>query len=635
MRPSTTLVILALALSIYAAWPAGTAAQTQSPVTLAVHAGYDGGYRLGEWFAVEVDAGNDGPDISAVLEWSFPGQPDEQTFQRHIDLPRGARKRVLLDVFANSFARNGQVRLLNGSAELARQDITLESFDSSVFLIGVVSSDPALLNSLSALQLPNYSSARVRHIGATALPESAAELRGLNALFLHDLDSAALSPAQREAIGLWAGQGGQLVVSGGVNAQKATAGLIDLLPIQSLGATTQGDLAALGQLAGGSAPAPAANTALSQAQPRSNAEQLPANSGLIYRWQYGAGAVIFSGFDLNSLRGWAGEGALWSRLLPQAPTLIPGAGATLNQFNLLDRGVLKLPSLNLPSTLTILLFLLTYVLAIGPLNYIVLRRRRRLELAWITIPLVVLVFGAGLYLVGRVLRGGQAQFNQVAVVQGVEGQRRGGATAFIGLFSPSRSSYALTLPAATLVSSGSSRAFLGNRLDTIVADEAGVRTLDVLADVASVTTFVAEAAVDLPVSIQTNLTLDGTGLQGQVRNTGTTTLEDVAIVRGDRFVQLGTLAPGTDQQLASGSLRPSFPNSLALTDSGVFDRQAMVNLLFDRDAVRQSGTTDEAEGAYMLAWVKQPALEVGVNGQAAPQTGLTLYVIRLQAGPGR
>ena len=50
--------------------------------------------------------------------------------------------------------------------------------------------------------------------------------------------------------------------------------------------------------------------------------------------------------------------------------------AALNQFNLLDRGVLKLPSLDLPSTLTIMLFLLTYVLVLGPLNYVVLRRTR-------------------------------------------------------------------------------------------------------------------------------------------------------------------------------------------------------------------------------------------------------------------
>ena len=112
-------------------------------------------------------------------------------------------------------------------------------------------------------------------------------------------------------------------------------------------------------------------------------------------------------------------------------------------------------------------------------------------------------------------------------------------------------------------------------------------------------------------------------------------------MRGDRYVQLGTLAPSAGQQITSASLRPNFPTSMALADSGVFDRQAMVNLLFDRDAVRlrssgsSTGGLDNAEGAYLLAWINQPTLAVGVNGQPTPQTGLTLYVIRLQTAPGR
>ena len=63
------------------------------------------------------------------------------------------------------------VRLLDGSNELVRQDVSLESFDESVFLIGVVSSDPALLNSLDAQQIAGFSSTRVRHIAADGLPE--------------------------------------------------------------------------------------------------------------------------------------------------------------------------------------------------------------------------------------------------------------------------------------------------------------------------------------------------------------------------------------------------------------------------------------------------------------------------------
>ena len=58
------------------------------------------------------------PDLHGVLEWSFTGPAGEQVFRQAIDLPRGSRKRVTLDVFAREFARTGQLRLLDGENPL-------------------------------------------------------------------------------------------------------------------------------------------------------------------------------------------------------------------------------------------------------------------------------------------------------------------------------------------------------------------------------------------------------------------------------------------------------------------------------------------------------------------------------------
>ena len=53
------------------------AAQDTPPITVEVQAGYDGAYRLGEWFPVVVTIANDGPDVRGVLDWRFAGRPDE------------------------------------------------------------------------------------------------------------------------------------------------------------------------------------------------------------------------------------------------------------------------------------------------------------------------------------------------------------------------------------------------------------------------------------------------------------------------------------------------------------------------------------------------------------------------------
>jgi hypothetical protein len=630
----TSSLVLLLALAMTVAAPAQVAAQAQPPITLNVRVGYEGAYRLGEWFPVSVDIGNDGPDLRGVLEWSFTGQQGEQVFRQAIDLPRGSRKRVTMDVFARDFARTGQLRLLDGENPLATRDVSLDAADEGVFLIGVISSDPAMLNSLNSLQVAGFSSTLVRHLDAADLPEHTALLRGINALFLHDIDSAALSPSQRDALSLWVSLGGQLFVSGGVGGQKAAAGLAGLLPVQVGSALAQGDLTALGNLAGAGAP-PNRAAALSPAQPRAGVDQLPPQSGLLFRWGYGSGLVTFSAFDFASLRGWASEGALWGKLLARPSMLAPGYGARRSQTSLLERGVLRLPSLNLPSTGVVLAFLLLYVLVIGPINYLALRRLRRLEWAWLSVPLVVLVFSCGLYVVGAGLRGGQSQLSQATIVQGAEGQSRAFATGFIGLFSPRRTSYTVGFPAQTLVGGSPGRFTQSDQFDAVVADDTGARSIRVLADVVSVTTFVAEQMVDLPVAVQSSLTSDAAGVRGEVRNTGAGALEDVLIVRGDSFARLGALAPGASQQVRAGSLEQGFPSSVGLADSDTFNRQGILRALFDPDAVRLhnpgvSGGLSDDPGVYLLGWASLPTISATIDGQAATQTGLTLYVIRLK-----
>src|SRR5690606_38567790 len=148
------------------------------------------------------------------------------------------RRRFSIEAFPRLFARNGQVRVIADGAELYAEQIPLIPVDPERFLIGVISSDPVLLTSLSSLQLRGSTGAVVQHMPADALPEHAALLRGLNALFLHDVDTGQLTAAQREALRLWVLLGGQLVVGGGLPGEQAAAGLADLLPVQLTGGVT-------------------------------------------------------------------------------------------------------------------------------------------------------------------------------------------------------------------------------------------------------------------------------------------------------------------------------------------------------------------------------------------------------------
>lgn len=614
--------------------PAAVAAQGRPAISMDARAGFDRAYRPAEWFPIVVTLSNDGPDLRAVLEWDFPDLPHEMAFRRTIDLPSGARKRVTLQAFARASAQGGRLRLLDGDATLAEQILPLEPIPPNDFLLGVVSSDPTLLGGLSSLSIgPRRTN--IRRFDLSAVPDQAAALRSLNALALHNVDTRALTSAQRDALALWVGLGGQLVVSGGLGAQQTAAGLADLLPV-ALGGVGPGDLTPLGSFARTSPPDPA-SAPLSEARPLSGTEQLPPNSGLLFRRGVGGGAVVFSAFDLAALRGWDGEPALWRELLLPAAIFAPGTNARRDGDNLL-RDVLQLPARALPSSGTLLILLIVYILAVGPLNYLVLRRLRRLEWAWVSIPAAALICAAGLYVAGLGLRGGQAQVEQAAIVQAAEGQPRAFATAFVGLFSPRRASYTLAFPPAALVGEARESSDTLDASLSPLRDDARVTAPNALVDVGEVRTLVAEVAVDLPLSVQSDLREQDGALKGEIRNTGAQPIDEALIVRGGSFQQLGSIAPGTSQRVVMDAGAKRFPWSSELSPVGPFNRQKLLVALFGTAPPRPGapaiveGAALDPQSAYLLAWSAQPSVATQLDGQAATQEALTLYVIRLKTG---
>jgi hypothetical protein len=607
------------------------AAQEQGfGLTLTLRPGYAGAYRLGEWFPVTVEIANDGRDLRGVLEWSFPGAQSQPVFRREIDLPRGSQKRVMLDVFVQGFARNGMVRLIENGNVVLEQSIGIEAIEMDRFLVMVVGSDPTLLTSLSAMSISGASGTVVRHISSDDLPAHALVLRGVNAIFIHDVNTAALSVDQRAALREWVHLGGQLVVGGGINGERAATGLADILPVETTRTLDQGDLSPLEQFTG-SPPTPPAGPLL-VVRPRPGAEALPPATPLIYRSRVGNGIVAFSAFDLALLRGWAAEPALWSQVLQPVPLFIPGFDARMNQISLMQ-DALQLPAIRLPSAAALAAFLIVYILVVGPVNYLALRRLRRLEWAWVTIPVTVVVFTAGVFLVGFGLRGGQTQFFQVAVVQGSEGASRGMTTAYMALFSPIRGSYTLRFPADHLVSETRGFDDFTARPLLATSDDNGVTVPDLLIDVASVRTLIAEAPTTTSVQVQSTVRFDGDEPLGEVRNVGSMALEQAIVVHQGRFQELGDLAPGARAAFDFNGSRGSFPFGVSIGDDRVFNRRQILFRLFNsasRIAPISGRSPLDDQGVYLIGWSRSTALPVEVNGRTAAQEGLTLFVIRLR-----
>jgi hypothetical protein len=280
------------------------------------------------------------------------------------------------------------------------------------------------------------------------------------------------------------------------------------------------------------------------------------------------------------------------------------------------------------------LLVLSYIVVIGPLNFLVLRRMRRVELAWLTTPALVMIFLALTYGASFVLRGNRPQITQLAIVQGFEGSAQAQSTTFVGLFSPQRRSYTLQMPSETLVTPGGFEGFQFRNLD-VVASDTTTRVPDLLVDVSSLRTLITEHPT-AALAVESRISNTNGLWQVEVRNASTITLEDALIVRGAAAHGIGTLAPGA---LAEARLELNlfnFPGAFWFDSAGLINRYQVISNLFNYDRFsfggpQFSGTQGlpEADAFYLLGWAPAPALEVDAGIADSLNQGEKLYIIRL------
>ena len=110
-----------------------------------------------------------------------------------------------------------------------------------------------------------------------------------------------------------------------------------------------------------------------------------------------------------------------------------------------------LPALDVPPAELLLVVIVAYILLIGPISYFVLRRIDRRELAWVTAPILVVLFTACSYGIGRTMKGGDVVVNEISVVRTTSEGGSATVDTFSGIVSPDRSTYDLTVEADALI----------------------------------------------------------------------------------------------------------------------------------------------------------------------------------------
>ncbi len=542
------LILLLLALSLALPAPVAQAQTESNGISLTVRPGFDGIIKRGSWLPVWIVIENNGVSVEGELRVQMGDTGT--TWKSDVSLPNQSRKQFTIPIYSPGFGRSvvvtfvddtGKVLVTHSSGPLSEVE------PADTMLYAVVSPEPTGLDVLSKV-LGGRIDAAVAYMSLDEIPSNLSAFEAVDALIFTDVDTNALSAEQREMISGWVGQGGQLVVTGGASWQKTTAAFQDILPIEVIGTESIDQLPNFESSVGiefrDAGPYVVARSTLKNGDLIWRDDALP----ILARRPEGAGNVWFLALDpqFAPLDDWDGSVNVWTEVANYVPRDLFWERGFDDESSAVE-AVSTIPSIQLPSIFLVLGFMLLYVLIIGPLNYLVLGRMQKRELAWISLPLTIVLFSAIALIIGLQFRGNQVLINQLSVVSGRVDQPELKSETAIGIFSPRRAAYNLFLGSDANLRHMTQFAFGGLDDESEVTLVNGQINLEnVVIDVGDVQTFSSSTYLpNSPIIAQAVLQPGGDKIDFKVTNVSDSDLRNILLlVGGARQVRLDNIAAG-------------------------------------------------------------------------------------------
>jgi len=655
--------------------------------------------RAGKWVPIAVTLSNKGEPVTVQVQLqlaaSAGGNMDypPDTVSTTVDLPTISLKTVWLYArLDRPYVDSLDISLSGRGVNVPTQRVPLVLPDTEQREVLVVSDTDIGLNdtlrSLRSQALFRGGKAPQNAVGAglnpvvpfsfprSDVPDRWIGLESADLVVLGDFAHSALSPQQLDALRGYVVGGGTLVVMGGANAARLGSSplrdLWPLLPTTSVPASSSEVAGLVGNYVPnpqngadrlGGAPVVVTRGALSG---DAHLEKGTPVAPLFARRDTGAGRVLYLSYDPSQppFKGWSGQSLLWGDLLnkgarintlqtvdddflggfgmpmgsyPTSGAYAYGQEAPLSATGQLLDVVSRAPQLRMPPVSRIAWFLALYVFFLVPLNYAILRLIDRRELAWITIPVIVVAFSVWAYTEALSIRGRAILTRQMDIVQSTVGSKAGRVDTLFWLFSPKTTSYNISSGGQTAALDDFANKAGGEQGAFTIEqplDGSGFRLPDAPLRIWTDRAFASQSLGDLGQGI----TFSG----GTIHNGTGLDLQGAVWVQDGHVAALGDLKNGDSRNLGVASNSGQSFNSDIL---GGIERASNLGKVFDASSAAGgipsaalAAALGEGFGKFntppmLLAWGNRSVAPISIGLDAAQNREMTLFVFRAPALP--
>jgi hypothetical protein len=673
--------------------------------TLELRSGFDGNYRPNTWTPLQVRIINPGANTGARLQVSVRTvEGSTRTYAQPIRLRAGSgEQQQTVYYYHPDFSQRPEVTaqlLIDGrTAAEKKLENALPIRDEQPAVLGLTQ-DLSGLNFLSQIDLgyqhrgssdpmrqyrggrgssgssPGMSPGTTGGLGnqrtptrviyprPATLPDNPFVYDAVDAVVLGDLPLDLLTEGQWNAITEWVKDGGILLISGGADINRMRSRMLaDLLPINPSRVETVNALPSLKYMYDSEPKLKGSPIIVGSLKGDTVAFVRRGDTPIVSARRLGSGLVVFTAFDLLApeFRSWPGQENLWRQIMqrgaretrltevvkaanqPYTGRQWGGGGYYSGNNRALSDALAGIQSTEAPSFTFIGGFLLLYILCLVPLNYYLLKKRDRKELAWITAPVIIVLFSTGAYAVGYRIKGGQLYLNSCSVLEGAANTDGFQAYTVASVFSPRQARYDLSIadPNAlpTEVTEGMT-AFQRAAGDILIERDQKTIIKNALVNMWDHRTYDFESHANIGGAVAASVQ-PGRNMTCTVQITNTTgrPIMDASVSFRGNSMLLGALQPG-ESKTASLNYRNNTLSGVSIVTGGMASvsptaariQESLAGMAQSAQAVSPTG---ESQAPFVFTgWFAGPASGVALENEQPKQHAVNLLVVHLPAPEG-
>ncbi len=380
--------------------------------------GYDQQYIVGKATPFRAVLTNKGKDFSGEMQIKVYSYEDTEgdageysIYYQPVELAKGAAKQMNLDINVETIRDFFEVILLDEQGKMVfRKNVSAKALDPATVMVGVLTDNPGEVAYLSGLNMTegkeDYEAAysKTVFLNGTTFPESKYVLGNFKAIIIEDFDTKTLTKKQKDAIENWTRGGGMLIFGTGPKAEKVLGGLDELAGFQMGESQTINSFPSIN------------NTLQIQTEHYGSMDITPITApglkdifsengtSITSAMAFGSGKIVIHNFSLSLapaaelpnlvvlLRG------IYSN---EAPSLFKPEVGENYERNYISRAADQFPVLKTGSIYGILGCILVYIVVVGPILYIVLKKKDKREFGWVAIPVLSILFMAAIFLLSQ------------------------------------------------------------------------------------------------------------------------------------------------------------------------------------------------------------------------------------------